>query len=521
MRFSLYRLAFFFAALALGSCDNAGPEPDAFSFQPLPDGAALFAPAAGGAAGDAFDPGVGGGRPEPAAFGCYLSSPNLGAPTAERYRLDRTAVQFPRDVLARAGGRSRVVVLTFGSPTLYAEAPRDTPTVVRKARCLVPDDDEAVELLKGALGRFEDDGTVLWEGEPMRPARSSDVAASSAGVTGTTAGFAVGAPTSVTGASASMTGSTTSCTSVTTEYWTVRCSPETGECVHQKDFEDTTWSCVQVSELSIEGDDPGTGAGGTGSATAEPCAGGVGYMPTTDQDGLRCERQDLWPRVEARSVHDWYGRCDGQSTSTDKAAEQARNTLFERNVVQTFGATRDTRNGQGYRELDGFKTHNGYLTHIYEVKNVQSAYAFRDDQVDQALAHLQRLADHREALRQRAADAGWVLEITSPVYTVITTSPHAPKLDYHGKIFAEARRLGISLKVYHPRAQSLFDWYLDGHWLNRVGGRIGDWYVGIPYGALPDWTRWVDPSDELPNEGFTADCTPTPPAAPAPDPPAL
>lgn len=136
--------------------------------------------------------------------------------------------------------------------------------------------------------------------------------------------------------------------------------------------------------------------------------------------------------------------------------------------------------------------------------------------MQQGIAHIDRLVEHREALRRTASGA--TLDIGAPTYTVITTSPRAPQLDYSNAIFAHARSHGININVYYMRARGLFDWYLDGHRLNVVAGIIGDWYAGIPLGALPDWMRYIMPVpwSELSNVGFTASCTADPQRGPAP-----
>lgn len=266
---------------------------------------------------------------------------------------------------------------------------------------------------------------------------------------------------------------------------------------------DVEWSCDPdgYGELTI---DPGEGTWG----------------PTSDGE-------DPWPRVEAAAVHDWYKTCSNLPSGSSKEDEEKRNLAYEATMVEAFGASQDNRGAsQGYRPLDGFETtqtqHVTHITHIYEVKNV-TGYAFRDDTaIDQAKAHIDRLVEHRAALRnafRHVTDgASWTLELTAPTYTVVTTSPRAPALDYNGEILRYAREKGVNLEVYYPRAASFFDWYLDGYRLNAVAGRFNDWYASVPYGEAPEWGRWLIPGYELENVNFTADCTPTPIRDRAPDP---
>ena len=492
MRLTLTRTALVItAAILLGSCDSAGPPPvDGVVFTPLADDSSLFpSPNSSDSAAR-----VASGRSP--TFGCYLSSPNLGASEAERYRLDRTMVAFPRDVIARAGGEVQMVVLTFGSPTLYAEVPRLTPTVVRKARCVVPDDDEAVQLLKEALGRFDESDGALWEGEPMSGLRSanSNVRAS------------LPPSVDIQAREANMMASTTasggtSCSYVDTEYWTMTCSG--GVCTHRLDFVDRVWTCVQADGPS--GGGPTGGGGAPTGPSPEPCDGGAGgesYFPTTDQSGLGCDQEADDP-VESHEIHEWYrDRCD-VNISVDPGEA---NNLWSDNVAESFGVKVESKDSKspGYRPLDGYKVHNGYITSIYEVKNTRS-WTFSGDDIDQAIGHIDRLIEHREALRNNAG--GVLTSITAPTYVVITTSPHE-NLDYHNRIFDHARDNGINIRVYRPQSRYGVDWYFAGERSNSVLGGYDDWYAGIPHDAIPNWLDWIDPTKDLPDEGLRMNCTP-------------
>ena len=142
------------AALAVAACDlhdPAPPVPDGtVAVTPVTDGGALFAaevdvsPTARRASGAG------------AAFGCYAATETATG----GHDLTRARLAFPDAVVARAGGRRRVVMFRVDR-ALGASVP--TPGVSRTVRCVVPDDDEAVALAEEALGAS---GEPLWAAGP-------------------------------------------------------------------------------------------------------------------------------------------------------------------------------------------------------------------------------------------------------------------------------------------------------------------------------------------------------------------
>ena len=265
--------AFLASAVLLVGCDAAvpsvenasGPPADGIRFTALAPGQSLFAQASPlGYAPFA-------GKLDEDALGCYFSSPNPGASDAERYRVQGAEIAFPADVLARAGGHTRIVVLTYGSEVLYAETPRTTPVVVRKARCVIPDDDEAVALVKEALNRFDDAGALPWEGTPMPEAAGDGGEAKSGSL----------------------------CTIVIVEYWTMRCHD--GTCTHQMDFYDMEIACGDDDDDDPDDTPDPDDGGGVTTVDADPCEAsetetgtGVG-MPSADGEGLGCVDPDPDP----------------------------------------------------------------------------------------------------------------------------------------------------------------------------------------------------------------------------------
>ena len=98
-------------------------------------------------------------------MGVTYRAPALDAPANTPYRLDGVSLTFSQDILKRSEGKFRVVAIEITSKTQYSKNGRVTPTVLRLARCVVPDDDEAVSTLRESLALFEDDDSV-WEGVP-------------------------------------------------------------------------------------------------------------------------------------------------------------------------------------------------------------------------------------------------------------------------------------------------------------------------------------------------------------------
>lgn len=282
---------------------------------------------------------------------------------------------------------------------------------------------------------------------------------------------------------------------------------------------DPDWDDPNLPSLPPTG--PG---GGGGSGPGYNPGGGPGDNecdPTALQQSAGCdEAGNAGDPVSADEVREYYEDCNNPDS------QQGPDDLFEHNVIEMLGAISDTREGTGYRTLDGYKTRNGYIINIYEVKSVGSHYAFGSDysdsnrrSINQTLAHIDRLAEHREAL-WNSAGRPVHLDIGAPTYTVITTSPRAPKLDANDEILAHARLRGVNLEVYQLQKRFYVDWYLTGYRLNAVAGRIGDWYANISYGAAPDWAQWFLQGGILPEEGFRATCDPLPVQDKAPDPPA-
>ena len=167
MRSVRLRLATVLAcALALAACDGAGGAPVQDSDEV--ELGAVPAVSAGALAR------LSGGLSESDGYRCVVSSPNPGGGPAERYRFDDVELRFPQDVADAAGGRTREVTLRFGRR--LGGAGSSAPTVVREARCRVPDTDEALDLVIGALkgARVE----AGWAGAPMAdaPAETAETA---------------------------------------------------------------------------------------------------------------------------------------------------------------------------------------------------------------------------------------------------------------------------------------------------------------------------------------------------------
>ena len=496
MRLLLPRLALVVsAALALSSCDAFTPEPpsDEFALSPLPEGTSLFASAPAGSARTAAARSDSNGGP--LRFGCYLSTPNLGAPIQDRYRLSAILAEFPQAVLDEAAGQSRVVTVRLGSRALYADTERDAPTLLRTARCVVPDADDAVDLVVESLARFERAPAARWDGEPM--ARwTQETAAGGAHSAASRARSP--APSSARTASVTSGGCHDVWVEVTPEGWAG--SDDTGWTYHPP-----VWEVQTICESNDQGggSDDG-GGGGPTSPGGDPCGsgGGPGYMPANDFDGLGCN-QEVDDPVKSYEIHKWYRDRCGVDISRDPAEA---NNLWSDNVAEAFGVKVESKDSKspGYRPLDGYKVRNGYITSIYEVKNTVG-WTFSGDDIEQAIGHIDRLVAHREALRKNAD--GVSLSVTAPTYVVVTTSPHE-NLDYHNRVFNHARDNGVNLRVYRPQSQYFIDWHFTGERLNTVFGGYDDWYAGIPHDAVPNWLDWIDPTRELPDEGLRMTCTP-------------
>ena len=121
---------------------------------PMPEGGSLF----GGGLAKSLSS---------ARFGCYVSSPNLGARPENRYLYEGFYLAFPQAVLDAAQGRQKTVTLRLGSTTLYAAEERTRPTVVRMARCVIPDAPGALEALEGQATKFAPSLGAEWSGETM------------------------------------------------------------------------------------------------------------------------------------------------------------------------------------------------------------------------------------------------------------------------------------------------------------------------------------------------------------------
>lgn len=149
------------------------------------------------------------------------------------------------------------------------------------------------------------------------------------------------------------------------------------------------------------------GADGIFSSTAElsllnsgeRAVGGKGATNPCGTADVRVTQQEVW---------DWATEnCDGIDTSTPQG-EQLANTLFEEVVAESFGVKMESKdpNVQSPRPVDGYEVENGYVVKLYETKNVKS-WTFNNSGLlvpKQAMAHIQRLVDHREALRANAID---------------------------------------------------------------------------------------------------------------------
>jgi hypothetical protein len=280
MNTSLLRTACLSAllALALAACDAVEPEQSAqtFGYETLEQGSSLFSPnTPANARGKNAQPAL-------QNYGCYVSSPNLVKPEDPAYRLDAVVVTFPEEIVARAAGEHRLVIIEIGSSTLYAETPRPVPAALRLARCVVPDDEEAIDLLTESLVHFDADSARSWEGVAMSEAAQQKLGGSGA------RGKAV-----------------SSCFQVFVQL-PVGCTVIGGnEMCEPPEFSATT-VCVDTDEDDGDtGYDPtpyeaptGGGSGGLGQ-TPDACDGD-GIVPPSDQEGLGCEeayRQAAWGKV--------------------------------------------------------------------------------------------------------------------------------------------------------------------------------------------------------------------------------
>lgn len=151
-----------------------------------------------------------------------------------------------------------MVTLRLSSTTHYTDTPRDVPALLRVARCVIPDTDEALNLLREQASRFEP-SDERWEGQPaplLNPSSTGDATNAQHDT---------------------VLGKGSTCREVieVVVEWTIACS--SAGCTIN------SWKVREVTKLDCNThNDPFTG-GGPGP-TPDPC--GEQLMPTADTEAF-------------------------------------------------------------------------------------------------------------------------------------------------------------------------------------------------------------------------------------------
>jgi hypothetical protein len=272
MRFHLSLLVLL--ALTLYGCDAYDllpEEPNGLRSTPMQPGESLF-----GGLGKSM---------QDARYGCYVTSPNPGAPDEQRYTHQGFFVDFPQQIYARANGAKRLLALRLTSKDLYSVGERSESQVVRVVRCVIPDAPGAVDLVVEQASRFP-----IWNGEEW----NGEVGGPAAGTSGK---------------------------SVVTSCWTLVIEIPSDDCgddpppLYAKNGSSCTYT-VEITHCSSGGgsDDGGgqqpgegeptwgSGGGGLGDGDSDPCDGAL--IATLDT-GEMCDgggphgkpseiSQDIW-----------------------------------------------------------------------------------------------------------------------------------------------------------------------------------------------------------------------------------